>query len=128
MSSVKVLTIAKIVRGNDVEIMKKYAFVFPEGEDATVAALLLRLNSRPEFSDSTLSLQRIETFDKDFGAKVEVDAAYKFAHEDSCTATYVYDNAERASGSRVRSESTSTMTIATNVRFQPGIERVQDFG
>lgn len=43
MGSVKVLTIAKVVRNGDVEIVKKYAFVFPSNEEATVAALLLRL-------------------------------------------------------------------------------------
>lgn len=92
MSSLKVLCIGKIVSNGCAFVDKTYAFVFQPGENATVAALLLRLQVRPEFSSSALTPTSVVTFDKDFEAAVEVDSVYELVHLSTYTVTYAVVN------------------------------------
>ncbi|KAH7721727.1 hypothetical protein AAVH_10805 [Aphelenchoides avenae] len=71
MSSVKVLIVGTIVRDGNTEVEKNYAFVFQSDENAMVASLLQRLQTKSKFSDSTLSLAIVVTVDKDFATEVE---------------------------------------------------------
>lgn len=57
------------------------------------------MQARAEFCDSALSLQLIETFDKDFGKDIEVDATDNLLHLETYTATYAYRDTKQPSSS-----------------------------